>query len=122
MELQEFIQESLVQIVRGIEGATEELGDTTAVVSPRYIHRRESGTIGYAMNVEETDKRSFRRPVETVEFDVAVVAVEGAEKKGGIGIMVGSIGIGGQGKTETSSTSHSRLKFQVPIVLPSQAG
>ena len=98
MELREFVQESLVQIVRGIEGATKELGDTTAVVSPRYIRPASVGkSYGFAY---EGDRKNTLRPVESVEFDVAVVALEGTEKKGGIGIMVGSIAIGGHGKTE----------------------
>lgn len=37
MELQQFVRESRVQIVRGIEWAAEGLADTTATVSPRYI-------------------------------------------------------------------------------------
>lgn len=121
MKLQDFIQGSLVQIIKGVEGATQELGDTTAMVSPRYIPDPEGRVIGFAFDETESEQHRKRRLVEIVEFDVAVVAAEGTETKGGIGIVVGSIGIGSQGKSESSSTSHSRLKFRVPIVLPSQS-
>lgn len=89
------------------------------MVSPPHYIRTENG-VTYAQDSQEQEQRAgnLRRPVETVEFDVAVVAVEEGEKKGGIGIMVGSVGIGGQGKAATSNTSESRLKFTVPIILP----
>jgi hypothetical protein len=53
-----------------------------------------------------------------LEFDVAVTAAEGSEKKGGIGIVVGSFGIGGQKASNISSQSVSRIKFSVPVPLP----
>ena len=32
--------------------------------------------------------------------------------------MVGSIGLGSQGKSDSENSSHSRIKFKVPMVLP----
>jgi len=54
-----------------------------------------------------------------IEFDVAVTVTEGAERKGGIGVAAGIFAIGGQGKTETQSGTVSRIKFSVPVMLPS---
>ena len=60
----------------------------------------------------------FFKAVQKVEFDVAVTASTGTATKGGIGIMVGAIGLGSQGKSEAQDSSISRIKFLVPMVLP----
>jgi hypothetical protein len=58
------------------------------------------------------------RVVQEIEFDVAVHATEGTETKGGIGIMVGAIGLGSQGKSQAGNASESRIRFTIPMVLP----
>jgi hypothetical protein len=116
MNLQDFIKEALVQIARGIEGAAAELKDSKAVVNPRNVQTLEvpHGDI-YGFVDTET---KFLKAVQKVEFDVAVSASTGSATKGGIGIMVGAIGLGSQGKSESRDSSVSRIKFQVPMVLP----
>lgn len=121
MDLRNFIKETLVQIAQGIEDASDALDDSAAVVNPRNV----VGTQGsedakvYGYWVENTD-RNYRRAVQEIEFDVAVTASEGTETKGGIGVMVGSIGLGTHGKSDATSASQSRIKFSVPMVLPSK--
>lgn len=53
-----------------------------------------------------------------VEFDVAVTAEEAKGTKGGIGVFMGSVGLGAQGQSETKNTSLGRIKFSVPVSLP----
>ena len=65
-----------------------------------------------------SDLKKYLRAVHTVEFDIAVTAVDGKETKGGIGIVVGAIGLGSQGRSEERNTSISRIKFKVPIAFP----
>jgi hypothetical protein len=117
MQLQEFVTTSIVQIVKGIENAVDQLKDSTAIVSPGTVvaaHKDWQASCSYyAPNAKHST-----RVIHSVEFDVAVYASEGKETKGGIGIMVGTIGLGSQGKSDVSSSSQSRLKFTVPIVLP----
>lgn len=116
MELKQFAAESLVQIVRGIEDATKQLADSAAIVSPGSFQSVHSDFKATSVGFHAPGK--YDRRVEQVEFDVAVYASEGKETKGGIGIVVGSIGIGTQGKSDAASSSQSRLKFAVPVVLP----
>ena len=118
MDLATFIKESLVQIARGIEGANEALADTSAKVNPRGIMPSPKGDTKFYGYLNENDPKKYLRVVQEIEFDVAVYASEGTETKGGIGIMVGAIGLGSQGKSQAGSTSESRLKFTVPMVLP----
>jgi uncharacterized membrane protein YtjA (UPF0391 family) len=42
---------------------------------------------------------------------------EGTEKKGGIGVLAGVLGVGGQASTNAASSSVSRIKFRVPVIL-----
>jgi hypothetical protein len=118
MNLQQFISETLVQIAKGIEEANVQLKDSKAKVNPPGIATGgESNSAIYGFLAEdEPDK--FRKVVESIDFDVAVYAVEGTETKGGIGIMVGTIGLGSHGKNEAGKSSESRIKFRVPMVLP----
>lgn len=118
MNLENFIAETITQIARGVERAAGNLESSSALVSPRNIKPaddKNSKIYGY---LERYEKSSYQRVVEEIEFDVAVTASEGTEAKAGMGIMVGSIGIGTQGKSDTENTSVSRIKFRIPVVLP----
>ena len=106
MELHDFIAATLVQIARGIENAAGQLRDSKAIVNPRAV----SGT--------EQTRETSGKGVERIDFDVAVTAEKGRQTMGGFGIQVGSIGSGSQGTNEASSSSVSRIKFSVPMVLP----
>lgn len=114
MNLEDFIAQSLSQIAKGIDKANEELKDSLAIVSPRGVTevQRESryGTLRVAENAY--------LKVHEINFDVAVTAAEGSEVKGGLGITVGAVSIGGLGKENQTNTSVSRIQFSVPMVLP----
>jgi len=56
--------------------------------------------------------------VHLIRFDVAVYAAEGKETKGGISIMVGTIGLGSQGRSDSSASTTSRIQFGIPMLLP----
>lgn len=119
MNLQDFITQALVQISSGIKNADEQLLQAGAIVNPRHVvgaNQDKENLYGYI-----AERPEWRRHIHVVEFDVAVTAVEGKETKGGIGIVVGSIGLGSQGRSEESSTSVSRIKFRIPIALPNSS-
>ena len=119
MNLQEFITQALVQIAKGVSDADRQLADVGAIVNPRHVqgaHADKSNIYGYV-----SEKTEYLRAVHTVEFDVAVTATEGKETKGGIGIVVGFVGLGSQGRSEESNASISRIKFHIPIALPNAA-
>ena len=60
-----------------------------------------------------------RRPVEYVEFDVAILANEGTETKAGIGLTVASLlKLNAEGKNSESAGRESRIKFKVPMSYP----
>jgi predicted ATP-dependent Lon-type protease len=111
MELKEFVTESLMQIVEGIADAQKRLKENG---SEAIINTNMTATdVGHVV----TGGR--RRPVEFVEFDVAVIANEGTEMKGGVGLTVASLlkfEAGAKGNQSTGS--ESRIKFKVPLSYP----
>lgn len=115
MDLQEFITQALVQIANGIREADAPLAESGAIVNPRHITGAgadKDNVYGYI-----TEQRKLRA-VHAVEFDVAVTAAQAKGAKAGIGIVVGSIGLGSQGSNERSSASVSRIRFKIPLALP----
>lgn len=94
MDVKEFVSETLRQIVDGVVDAQRHTKEKNAVIVPYYDSRK------------------------MVNFDVAVTVVEGKETTGKAGISVWSIGAGLGGKTESSSSTVSRIKFDIPVDLP----
>jgi hypothetical protein len=117
MNIQQFVCESLVQLTKGIQEAQGKLKDTSARINPGMLGSPEE-TSGKIIGKSDSDST----PVLLVEFDLAVTAAKGTETKGGIGILVGSIGIGSHGQTEKISESYSRLCFSVPMAFPRLEG
>ena len=101
MELQDFIDETLKQIISGVRSAQESAIELGAKINPR------GGSVVEMRNVH---------------FDVAVGTSGGAETKGGIGVFVVPPGsAGSQDQSDVASTSLSRIKFSIPVKLPAQS-
>jgi hypothetical protein len=96
MELKKFVEETLLQVMEGVKSAQEKASNYGGRINP------SSGMC------------------ENIHFDVAITTVEGKNKKEGIGIFVGSLGLGSQGEKENLNSSVSRIKFQVLVDFPRQ--
>jgi hypothetical protein len=107
LKLEDFVAETITQIINGINKTHENAKKNGATVNPRIERRNAGETIAVS-------------PIHTVEFDVAVTTIEEKGAKGGFGVFVGPMGIGSQGKSELSNTSMSRIKFSVPVIFPTQ--
>ncbi len=94
MDLKDFVSETIKQIVDGMSASQQAAQTKGAVVVP------------------------YSQATEKVEFDVAVTVVEGTETSGKAGISVWSVGAGVSGKSESSTSTLSRIKFSVVIDLP----
>src|SRR4051794_26063744 len=93
MELREFVQRTIEEVISGVKAS--------------HKHALENGaSVAIASNCAE------------IKFDVAVTTSEAGEKKGGAGIFVGGFGIGAQGKSGTTNSSESRIQFSVFVSLP----
>jgi len=96
MDIKTFVSESLNQIIQGIEEAQS-----------KNIQSSINPTFGRQPQTKEVEKE--------IEFDIAVTLEKGTESKGGIAVFGGAISVGGQGKTNQSDLSVSRIKFSVPV-------
>ena len=110
MELQQFITTTLIEIAEGIADAQRQLRDKS---SEAIINSSFTEADGHIV----TGGR--RRSVEFVEFDVAVVARENTEQKGGGGVAIASLFRAEAGVSAAQlAGSESRIKFKVPMSYP----
>lgn len=114
MELQEFIKTALSEIIAGVAEASQ--------LTKK--HGGKAGSMKLYGHVKDnkimTDEND--RPVTTVEFDIALAEGKSKDTKGGIGVYLGAMGLGSQGASHGETSTHSRIRFTVPIVLPDAKG
>lgn len=110
MDLKNFVAEPLTQIVQGVSLSSAAVSELGGAVSPAYYPKSE--LLG-------TTRDGANNPVYGVQFDVAVIASSIDSQEGGGALRV--VGIGGFGGklsgTEKEETS-SRVRFVVPLQLP----
>jgi len=113
MQLDDFVKESIRQIVSGAAQANEELEKYDATVFPSYTEQ-EPGKAFY------NDNR-FVPPVAKIQFDVAVTSEQQSGKSGGLGIAILSAGIGAKVSDNSADSFVSRVSFEIPIIFPQNA-
>lgn len=101
MELEEFISKSLVGIYRGVKEANKQISATNV----------SGGTDSY-FNIESSSWHKDRSD-GYIKFDVAVTVSNSNGSKGGAGIKVWSVGIGGEKDSLASNEIVSRIKFGI---------
>lgn len=110
MDIKDFVENTLLQIVQGVNSANEQLKDSGAIISSKDVRPLREGT---TYNTRTGDL------VNLIEFDIAVTVNEKDTANGGAGIKIVGISIGGSLQNETSNQSISRIKFSIPLTLPS---
>ncbi len=122
MKLQEFVTETLTQIIGGVQDAQTKVGESS-------IDKTQAGRVNPPLSTSAgvLEQKGYRvdvdnRPVQNVEFDVAVSVDETLEAKGEAGLFVAATGLGAKVGTNTKDTTVHRIKFAVPITLPMERG
>lgn len=118
MELKEFITGTISEISNAISECNAELKGNATIVNPgnaTVASDKNSDVYGH-ININPTTPA--RRPIHLIKFDVSVTAIDKTGTRGGVGIAVGSIGLGAQAKSEAESASFSKLTFSIPVALP----
>ena len=111
MNLQDFVSETISQIVQGVVTAQKSAIEHGAHVNPRLTGTTESlSSQGLLWSGDNT--------AQVVHFDVALTITEGTGTKGGIGVFAGVVNLGSTGQSKNESSSVSRVKFSVPLTLP----
>lgn len=111
MNLQDFVRESLVEIVQAAVEANKafaEAGIKAGVNPAQAMFGNESG--GYSTKILSD--------THTIEFDVAVTVESASGAVGKAGLKVFSIGVGGETNSESSHSTVSRIKFAIPLKFP----
>jgi len=114
MDLQDFVSETLLQIVNGVKDAQAKASEG-AIISPKVNCGTDVGAqLGYLWS------GSMREGTfaQIVQFDVALTVTDSTEHKAGIGVFGGAVSLGASGKSAEGNNSVSRVKFSVPLVLP----
>lgn len=118
MELKEFVFESLKQIIDGvIDAQTYAKSKSASIVPSRMIYTAPSNN---ALITYPVVKGELSKPIQIMEFDVAVTVTQAGEAKAGLGIFAGALGIGTQAKFEDGNIGVNRIKFSVPFLFPEQ--
>lgn len=103
MELKEFIKET----ISGITDAVKDLqrDNDGAVINPPSRN-------GIVMKTPENTSTTV------VDFNISLTPENKEGEKAGIGVFLGSVGIGGNSSAEVSSNSSTSIKFSLNIMLP----
>lgn len=110
MKLDDFVAETLKQIIKGVVAAQEFGNSQNAKVNP-ITARIHASTEGHAF-CNETGV-----PLQHVAFDVAVTVSE-EQLSSGEHTTIGSISVSPVNSSSTQNSSINRIKFEVPVLLP----
>ena len=115
MDLKEFVSETLLSIIAGVNEAQEKAKDHGAHVNPGGLTRNTKNIADNSIWDNSTNNYA-----QQVSFDVAVTAEDSA--KGGAKVKVLSGILGGDigGEKGNKNVIASRVQFMVPVLLPSQ--
>lgn len=117
MKLQEFVSETVREIIAGVHEAQTYAATAGATVNPIEAGLRQEKK-SYADVMVRGDWRTV--PIKDIDFDVAVTSTDTSETQAGAGIFVAGLGLGAKGKSDTSNSSVSRIRFSVPVTFPLQ--
>ena len=103
IELKEFVEEAISQIVDGITAAQKRVETSGAIVSPRKSNSKNNvGIEGKLYSVQN------------IEFEVSLANMSGEGGK----VTFGAWGFGSNTKIEGQAKSATNIRFSIPIVFP----
>jgi hypothetical protein len=110
MDLKEFVRESLIEITAGIKEAQGPVREAGGYVNPPV-------TVSTKADLYFGD--FLGRHVFLVDFDVALVVNEGTGTSAEAKLKVASfLSLGASGNSNESQQTTSRIKFRVPLAVP----
>ena len=115
MNLEDYIAETLRQIISGVARAQELAAEIGAEVNPQM---RSNATVNSALGMVPTNQAGVY--AQLIHFDVALTAKKGTGTKGGIGVAAGIVNVGSTGQSSNEDTSVNNVKFIVPVAFPNK--
>lgn len=116
MKLQEFVSETLREVIAGVKEAQAYAKDNGAVINPEPEHLvLEKDRY---VNIMVAPQSWVCTPIEDIDFDVAVTSTDTSETQAGVGIFVAALALGVKDKSDIVNSCVSRVKFSIPLALP----
>jgi hypothetical protein len=116
MDLRDFIQSAVSQIVEGVIAAQAVAAVHGATLNP-------AGDANGKGKASATGQAAGAAPVSAIAFDVPVVAMEGSSMQGGGSLRVAGAGSARAGaETDGKGEQVTRLQFSLPIAFPEARG
>ncbi|NGM63556.1 hypothetical protein G5B30_16730 [Sphingobacterium sp. SGG-5] len=111
MELSEYINDTILSVVEGIEQSQKQLSDkgSNAIVNP---------SITSVGDVKFIDDRAGKRAVQEVNFTIGITIEGESESEGGGGVKLSVFQAGGKITKKQSETEVNTISFSVPIRFP----
>src|SRR5689334_14325445 len=101
MELKDFIQQTLEQIVEGVSSAQVVIEKKGGIVNPTEVSFQKDGTWNlYKHGIPHS-----------VEFDVGLTSIDKKGSSEGIGVFLGSVNLGKKNDTGVEHTAITKVKF-----------
>ncbi len=118
MKLDQFVADTLTQIVKGIKKSQQDLINDNSSNSDQTDINIENGTIvpHYDFYPKDIHISSDRKPIFYVDFDVALTVSNEADAEATVSVM--SL-LKGSASIKDSNSSVNRIQFNVPIIYPS---
>ena len=115
MELKEFIKQSIIEISEAVEETNKyfDVNTVNAIVNPENIYASANAR-SYTMQ----ERNSETRYIEDIDFDVAVTTGGEISGEAKAGIKIASFQLGGGGAIVDTQQNVSRMKFTIPVCLP----
>lgn len=113
MKLEDFISESIIQIISGVKKAQDYAENNNASVNSISLQQGKSTGDSYY------DSKTLR-PAQVIDFDVSVTTKEDEQTTGKAGVFVSVFKLGVEGKEGVENLMSNRIKFSIPIMLPTQ--
>jgi 1-aminocyclopropane-1-carboxylate deaminase/D-cysteine desulfhydrase-like pyridoxal-dependent ACC family enzyme len=115
MELSDFVAQTLIELVRGVSRAQEEVSKLGGYVNPAAFVRASADSHFGTMP-------GHHQQVFLADFDVAVTASESTGTNAGAKVQIASlVGLGAGGNSSETHQTVSHIKFRVPFALPVDA-
>lgn len=114
MTLEEFITDTIIQIIKGVKNAQDFAKQNGAKVNPSNIKMLgNENSPAYWDNYNSIAGQS-------IDFDISVTTHEEGQTEGKAGVFVAFLKAGVSGKESSEQIAVNKIKFSIPVFLPIQ--
>lgn len=114
MELKDYIKETLTQIIQGVSAAQEFAEKNDSKINPNDLQ------LSYYKGDKPVYADRNNNYAQIIDFEISITITEENSSKGGVGVFLGSLGVGGNIENQLSNNNINKIKFSIPVFLPKQ--